>query len=108
MLDLEARVHLQEIEVAVLVDDELDGTGRIVTHGLGERHGLGSHGGTGLVVNKRARRLLHDLLIAALNGTFALAEMDNAAVLVAEHLDLDVARLLNIFLDEHTVVAEAR
>ena len=34
--------------------------------------------------------------------------MDDVAVLVAQHLNLDVARLLDIFLDEHAVVAEAR
>ena len=34
--------------------------------------------------------------------------MDDVAVLVAEHLDLDVARIDDEFLDEHPVVAEGR
>src|SRR5215211_4384194 len=34
--------------------------------------------------------------------------MDDLAMLVAEHLNLDVARIGNEFFDEHTVVAERR
>ena len=32
--------------------------------------------------------------------------MDDVAVLVAEHLDFDMARIVDEFLDEHPVVAE--
>ena len=35
--------------------------------------------------------LLDDLLVAALNGAVALEQMDNVAVLVREHLELDMA-----------------
>ena len=108
MLDLKPRVHLEEIEIAVLVDDELDRAGGVVADGLGQRDGLRAHRRAGLGVDERARRLLDHLLIAALDRAFALAEMDDVAVLVAEHLNLDMARLLDIFLDEHAVVAEAR
>ena len=38
----------------------------------------------------------------------AFVEIDDVAVLVAEQLDLDVARLLDELLDEHAIVAEAR
>ena len=108
MLDLKPRVHLKKIEVAVLVDDELDGAGRVVADGLGECDRLRAHRLARLGVEERARRLLHDLLIAPLDRAFPLAEMNDIAMLVAEHLDLDMARLLDIFLDEHAIVAEAR
>ena len=108
VLHLKPRVHLEEIEIALLVDDELDGAGRVVADRLGERHGLRAHRLARLGVEERARRLLDDLLVAPLDRAFALAEMDDIAVLVAEHLDLDMPRLLDIFLDEHAVVAEAR
>src|SRR5262252_3891498 len=108
MFHLEPRVHLEEIKEAVLVDDELNGAGRVVAHRLGERYGLSAHSGAGLLVDERARRFLHDLLIAALDRAFALAEMNDVAVLITEHLDFDMARLLDIFLDEYAVVAEAR
>ncbi len=44
--------------------------------------------------------------MAALDRTFALVEIDDVAVLIAEDLDLDMARVLDEFLDEHALVAE--
>ena len=108
MLDLEPRVHLQEIKAAVLPGDELDGAGEIVADRLGERDCLLAHAGARCLVEQRRRRLLQDLLIAALDRAFALAEIDDVAVLVAQHLDLDVARIDDELLDEHAIVAERR
>src|SRR5262249_34138290 len=106
MLDLQARIHFQEIEALVLAGDELHRAGAVVTDGLGQRHRLIAHLLACLVIQKRRRRLLDDLLIAALDGTFALAEMDDIAVLVAKHLDFDVPRIGNEFLDKHPIVTE--
>ena len=39
-------------------------------------------------------------------GALALAEVDDVAVRVREHLDLDVARLLEVALEEDRVVPE--
>jgi hypothetical protein len=44
--------------------------------------------------------------VAALHRAFALAQIDDVAVLIAQHLDLDVARAFDELLDEHAVVAE--
>ena len=41
------------------------------------------------------RRLLENFLVAALQGAFAFAEMDHVAVLIAENLKFDVARMLD-------------
>jgi hypothetical protein len=60
----------------------------------------------GRLVEERRRGLLDDLLVAALDRAFALAEIDDVAVLVAQHLDLDVARIGDELLDEDAVVAE--
>ena len=106
MLDLQARVHFEEIEVAVLVDDELDRAGALVVDRLGQRHRLLAHGAPRLLVEERRRRLLDDLLVAALDRAFALAEIDRVAMRVGQHLDLDMARVDDEFLDEHAVVAE--
>ena len=106
MLDLQARVHLEEIKAAVLPGDELDGSGEVVLDGRGERHGLLAHPAARFLVDERRGRFLDHLLVAALNRAFALAEMDDMPVLVAEHLDLDMARIDDEFLDEHPVVAE--
>src|SRR5690606_11874320 len=59
-------------------------------------------------VDAGRRRLFTYLLVAALQRAVALAQMDAAALAVAEHLDLDVARQFQVFLDVERVVAESR
>ena len=105
MLDLQAGVHLDEVELAVL-EQELHGAGAAIlelAHGRGGQLAdpvalLGVEGGRG--------GLLQHLLVAALQRAVALAEMHAVAVAVAQHLDLDVARLAEVFLEIDRVVAE--
>jgi hypothetical protein len=52
--------------------------------------------------------LLDHLLVAALERAVALEQVDDIAVRVAEHLHLDMARVEDIFLDQHAIVAEGR
>ena len=59
-------------------------------------------------VDRDRRRLLDDLLVAALQRALALAEVDEVAVAVAEDLHLDVARPLDELLDVDAVVGEER
>ncbi len=106
MLDLQPRIHLQEVEALVLAGDEFDRAGRIVTDRPGERDGLFAHLAAGGLVEQWRRRFLDDLLVAALDRTFALAEIDHVAMLVAQHLDFDVAGIDDEFFDEDAVVAE--
>src|SRR5205085_9433965 len=53
------------------------------------------------------RGFLDHLLMTALDRAFAFAEIKDVAVLVAQHLDLDMPWLLDELLDEDAVVAEA-
>ena len=108
VLDLQAGIHLEEVEVPVRSQDELDRAGGIVVDGLGERDRLRTHLGAQGRIDRRRRSLLDDLLIAPLDGAFALAQVDDVAMTVAQHLDLDMARVLDESLDEDTVVAERR
>ena len=105
MLDLDARVHLDEIELAVLVE-EFDGADAEIfqlAHRLGDD--LADLVARGDVERGRGAFLQH-LLVAALQRAVALAEMDGVAAAVAQHLDLDVARALQIFFQIDRVVAE--
>src|SRR4029077_7351713 len=43
---------------------------------------------------------------AALDRAFALAEVDDRAVVIAEHLELDVPRILDVLLDVDVADAE--
>ena len=58
------------------------------------------------LVDDGRRRLLDDLLVAALDRALAFAEVHDGAVCVADDLDLDVARVVDVALEEHRVVAE--
>ena len=105
MLDLDAGVHLDEVELAVLVE-EFDGADAEIFHLL---HRLG-HREPDLLALRRGERgrgaFLPDLLVAPLQRAVALAEMDRAAASVAQHLDFDVARLGQVFFEIDGGVAE--
>src|SRR5690606_4900905 len=105
MLDLDARVHLQEIEPAVL-EQELDGAGVAVADGRRGGDGGGAHGLAQLGRERGRRRLLDELLMATLDRALALAEVDHVAVRIRQDLDLDVARALEVLLDVDRVVPE--
>lgn len=108
VLDLEAGVHLHEAVPGRVVarDDELDRPGAGVAAGAGGLDGGLAHRGPGRLVQQDARRLLDDLLVAALERALALAEVDDVAVAVGEHLDLDVPGPVDPPLHQEGVVAE--
>ena len=63
MLDLQPRVHLHEIERAVLLGDELDGAGADIADRLGRgRRGVAHRAPAGLVHSGRRRLLEHFLM----------------------------------------------
>ena len=111
MLDLQPRVHLEEVEpriVSLAFEQELDRAGVAVAGGPGRgdrrrAHAL-AHGGR----QRRRRTLFDDLLMAALQRALALEEVHDVAVVVAEHLQLDVARPFDELLDVERAVAERR
>src|SRR6185312_14654494 len=108
VLDLQARVHFQEIEFAILVDDEFDRAGAVVAHGFGERDRLLAHRLARRRIEKWRGRFFDHLLVAALDRTLAFVQIKHVAVLVADELNFDVARFGHEFLDEEAVVAETR
>ena len=79
MLDLQAGVHLEEVEALVRsADDELDRAGGLVVHRLGQRHRLLAHRLARRRVEERRRRLFDHLLVAALDRAFALMQVDGS------------------------------
>ena len=104
---LQARVHLDEGELPVL-PEEFERAGIPVAelrqprrHARTQRVALrtGEH---------RAAGFLDQLLVAALQGTIALAEMHHVAMRVGQHLQFDVARAVEVLFQIHAVVAEGR
>ena len=106
VLHLEPGVHLEEPELAVLVE-ELDGAGVVVAARLGDLHGGLAHGLARLGREGRRRALLDQLLVAPLGRAVALADPHDVAVGVADDLHLDVARPGEVALDVALVAAEA-
>ena len=106
MLDLDSRVHLEEEEIAVPIEQALDSARADVADGLGSRDRHRTHPRPQLLVDGRRRGLLDDLLMPALQRAIALAEMHRGAVRVGHHLDLDVPRILDVLLDVDRAVAK--
>ena len=107
VLDLQARVHLEEVELAVLVQ-HLDGAGVHVAARDRDLHRGFAHRAPGRVGDRRRRRLLDQLLVPALRRAVAVAEVHGVAVRVAEDLELDVPRPGQVALDVALGPAEVR
>ena len=108
MLHLDPRVHLDEVELAARVDEELERADVAVAapdRGIDRatRDLL-----TKLLADRCGRRLFDHLLIAALDRALALSEADAAPVLVDRDLRLDVTHALEAALDVEARVAEGR
>src|SRR5262249_49507278 len=106
VLDLDARVHLHEVEVAVEVGQELHRPRTRVADGQRTAHRGLADLLARLLRQVDGRSLLDQLLVAALHGAVALAEVDAVPVWIADELDLRVARGLEVALDVDGAVLE--
>ena len=79
MLDLDARVHLDEVELAVAGEQELHRADVGIADDLRRAHRRLAHLVAQPRGQHRARRLLDHLLMAALDRAIALAQMDHVA-----------------------------
>ena len=105
MLHLEASVHLEEVEL-VADEEALDRAGGGVADRAGELECVAAEPVGEADVHRRRGRLLDELLVPPLHGAVASAELDQIAVGVAEHLDLDVSRVLEVPLHVDRAVPE--
>src|SRR5581483_5699757 len=107
-LDLHPRVHLHEVVGAVGREQPFDRPRRAIAGGARRVDGDPADARAQLLVDGRRRRLLDQLLVPPLDRAVALAEMDDVAVRVREHLHLDVPRILEVALDVDRGVGEVR
>ena len=107
MLDLDARVDLDEVEIAAVgVHEELDGGGVVQADGAADGQGGVEDAPAQGRVEAGGGGDLDDLLMAPLNGTIALEKVNKTAVPVAEQLDLDVAGAADELFEENVGDAE--
>src|SRR5262245_33419377 len=91
MLDLDARIHLDEIELARIgIDKELDRAGIVQFHGAADREGGVENRGARFLREILGGSDLANLLMPPLERTVALEEMDEVAVAIADQLHLNV------------------
>src|ERR1051325_7869136 len=107
VFDLESRVHLEEIEfVSRVREQKLNRAGARVIHRTTNLHGSFTHAPAQIRIVYRRRAFFDHFLVAALNGTSTFAEMNEVAVLVAEDLNLNVARAFDCLFEVKRGVAE--
>ncbi|KPB21503.1 Uncharacterized protein AC518_4386 [Pseudomonas syringae pv. syringae] len=107
VLDLQACVHFQKIEALIFtVEDELDRPGAAIIDCPGEFDSRCAEFFGHAVRQVRGRGFFQHFLIAPLHRAVAYAKRQHLALTVAEHLHFQVAGALDVFLDEHTRVAE--
>src|SRR6185503_17589127 len=107
VLDLHARVHLDEEELPVLIQ-ELERASAAIADLEARFDAALPHLLALLVREAGRRRFLDDLLVPALHRAVALAQVHRVAVTVGEDLELDMPRVLEEFLHVHLVAAEGR
>ena len=106
VLDLNAGVDLEHVEVLVFVHEELDGRGAGVVGGLDE-FGRGFADFLDLLsFDERSGCFFDDFLVTALHGAIAFPEVDGVAVLVTDALDFDMSCVFEEFFDEDSAVTE--
>src|SRR5688500_12605135 len=100
MFDLQARVDLNKVELARWRKNKLDRARVRVTDGAANGDGRLAHLPPQFFIDCGRRAFLDDLLMAALQRTIALEEMNQVPARVAQNLNLDVARPFDVFLEQ--------
>jgi len=97
VFDLQAGVDLEKIKIEMRVNKKFHSAGVGVLAGASQAHGGFAYFFAEFRRDDRRWRFLDYLLMAALYGTFALAQRNDATVGVGENLDFDVTRLSRYF-----------
>src|SRR5262245_47763218 len=101
MLDLQPCIHFQEVKAALAIDQEFDGARVVIACRTRRLDGGLAHGAAHFEVLRHQWRwaFFDHLLMPPLDRAFALSEMDHIAMPIGEHLDFDMPRSLDEFLN---------
>ena len=106
MFDLQTGVHLKKVKILCAVDDKFHSPRAGIPHRLRQCTGLLTHGLAHFGGEEWARGLFNHLLIAPLNRTLALIEINAIAMAISQDLNLNMARLGDEFLNKNPVIAK--
>ena len=107
MLNLQARIHFEEVKVFITIDDKLYRSGRAIINRFRQRDSFLPHRLSGFLIQKWTRRFLYNFLISALNRAFAFPKINHIAMLIAQHLNFDMAWLRNKFFNKDSIITKA-
>ena len=106
VLYLQSRVHFNEIEFIVLVQ-EFEGAGAAISNILTGLHTTLTNSIALFFSDSGGRRLLDYFLMPALHGAIALSKVDRISIIVSKDLNFDVSWPLEKFLQINGLVAKA-
>ena len=106
MLDLDARVHLDKVQIAGFFAEKFDGARAGVANAFESFGDEAADAVARGLIERDRRRFLENLLVAALERAFAFAEVNDAAMVIAHDLKFDVARALDQLLHVNIGTAE--
>eukprot|EP00128_Syssomonas_multiformis_P014383 Colp12_sorted_trinity150504_noHs@19408 len=106
VLDLQAGVHLHEVEPLLGVHDELNSPCADVVHCLRCTHSRQANSFPHLWPEIRRWGLLDDLLVPSLHTAITFKEVHSIPVCVSKDLNFDVSGTDNIFLNKNMVIVE--
>ena len=104
---LNTGVHFNEVELAVF-EQELEGARSAVADIHTGFRATFADVATQFRGDARRRRFLDHFLVATLHGAVTLCQIDSVTLTVRQYLDLDVARIFQVFLHVDHVVIESR
>src|SRR5690606_38730678 len=104
MLDLDAGVHLEEARLALRIHEEFERAGPAIRGRAKNLERRASELVADRLGKVRSRRLLDELLKAALDRAVSLREDEPAAASIAEDLHLDVSAAFDVALGEDASV----
>ena len=106
MLHLQPSVHLQKVELAVLINQKFDSSRVVVSSPACKGHSSLTHRLPHPGIDYGRWRFFDYFLMASLYRALTLAEIHHVAVLVAENLNLNMTRLLDQLLDIYSAIAK--
>src|SRR5699024_927572 len=106
MFYLNTGVHFDEIELAVF-EQELESTCAAIADINTRFSTTFADVATQFRGNARCWRFFDHFLVAALHGAVTFRQIDSVALTVSQYLNLDVARIFQVFLHVNHIVAES-
>src|SRR5580692_4951471 len=104
MLYLDTRIHLHEVEIAMLVHQEFNGAHTLIIDRRSGLDGSLTHAATQFLRHERRRRFFHQLLVTTLDAAIPFTEMTYPSILVTRYLYFNMPRLFHEFLHVNPVI----